>query len=81
MKLFVFSLAWAFALLASSLASAATVELTFKVQNKTIKRLCHERVIVTVNRHLPGPQINVREGDTVIVHVFNEAPYNITIHW
>ncbi|XP_061339666.1 laccase-7-like [Gastrolobium bilobum] len=81
MKLFVFTLAWAFALLASSLAFAATVEHTFKVQNKTIKRLCNERVIVTVNGHFPGPQINVREGDTVIVHVFNEAPYNITIHW
>ncbi|XP_061353968.1 laccase-7-like, partial [Gastrolobium bilobum] len=51
------------------------------VQNKTIKRLCNERVIVTVNGHFPGPQINVREGDAVIVHVFNEAPYNITIHW
>ncbi|KAJ1437302.1 Multicopper oxidase, type 1 [Sesbania bispinosa] len=77
----VFSVAWGFALLASSLASAATVEHTFKVQNKTIKRLCNERVIVAVNGKFPGPQINVREGDTVIVHLFNEAPYNITIHW
>ncbi|XP_057436868.1 laccase-7 isoform X2 [Lotus japonicus] len=51
------------------------------VQNRTIKRLCNERVIVTVNGLFPGPTINVHEGDTVIVHVFNEAPYNITIHW
>lgn len=53
----------------------------FQVQNKTIKRLCNERVIVAVNGQFPGPEINVREGDTVIVHVINESPYNITIHW
>ncbi|XP_061339643.1 laccase-7-like [Gastrolobium bilobum] len=81
MKLFVFWLACAFSLLASSLASAATVEHTFNVQNKTIKRLCKEQVIVTVNGLFPGPTISVREGDTVIVHVFNKSPYNITIHW
>ncbi|KAJ1419851.1 Multicopper oxidase, type 1 [Sesbania bispinosa] len=81
MKLLVFSVAWGFALLASSFASAATVEHTLKVQNKTIKRLCIKQVIVTVNGRFPGPQINVREGDTVIVHLFNDAPYNITIHW
>ncbi|TKY65926.1 Laccase-7 protein [Spatholobus suberectus] len=81
MKLFVSWLAWAFALLAFSLASAATVEHTFNVQNKTIKRLCNERVIVTVNGRYPGPKIDVREGDAVIVHVFNKSPYNITIHW
>ncbi|XP_027352757.1 laccase-7-like [Abrus precatorius] len=81
MKLFVFSLAWAFALLASSVASAATVDHTFKVQNMTIKRLCKEQVIVAVNGQFPGPTINVNEGDTVIVHVLNEGPYNITIHW
>ncbi|KAJ1437307.1 Multicopper oxidase, type 1 [Sesbania bispinosa] len=80
MKLFML-LASAFALLSSSFASAATVEHTFNVQNKTINRLCNERVIVTVNGDFPGPNINVREGDTVIVHVVNKSPYNITIHW
>ncbi|KAJ1416490.1 SGNH hydrolase superfamily [Sesbania bispinosa] len=38
-----------------------------KVQNKTMKRLCNKQVIVTVNGCFPGPRINVREGDTVIV--------------
>ena len=52
-----------------------------QVQNTTVKRLCKEQVIVTVNGHFPGPKINVREGDTVIVHLINEGPYNITIHW
>lgn len=52
-----------------------------QIQNKTVNRLCNEQVIVAVNGKFPGPTINVREGDTAIVHVFNEAPYNITIHW
>ncbi|WVZ08333.1 hypothetical protein V8G54_021679 [Vigna mungo] len=81
MKLFMLFLPWSFALLASSFASASVVERTFKVQNLTIKRLCNERVIVAVNGKFPGPNINVREGDTVIVHLLNEGPYDITIHW
>ncbi|WVZ16564.1 hypothetical protein V8G54_009546 [Vigna mungo] len=81
LELFAFSLACAFALLASSLASAAIVEHTFRIENTTIKRFCKEQVIVTVNGSFPGPTINVREGDTVIVHVINQGPYDITIHW
>ncbi|XP_047156425.1 laccase-7-like [Vigna umbellata] len=81
MKLFAFSLACAFALLASSLASAAIVEHTFRIENTTIKRFCKEQVIVTVNGSFPGPTINVSEGDTVIVHVINQGPYDVTIHW
>lgn len=80
MKLSVFWFAWAFALLVS-MASAATVEHTFIVQNKAVTRLCKERVIVTVNGLYPGPRIDVREGDAVVVHVINKSPYNITIHW
>lgn len=73
---------WAFALILSSfMASAATVEHTFLVENKTIKRLCNEQVIVTVNGLYPGPKLEVRDGDSVIVHVINNSPYNITIHW
>jgi len=53
----------------------------FQIQNTTIKRFCKEQVIVTVNGLFPGPTINVREGDTVIVHVLNEGPYDITLHW
>ncbi|KAG5037725.1 hypothetical protein JHK82_018536 [Glycine max] len=51
------------------------------VQNKAVTRLCKERVIVTVNGLYPGPRIDVREGDAVVVHVINKSPYNITIHW
>lgn len=34
-----------------------------------------------MNGRLPGPTINVHEGDTLIVHVNNKSPYNMTIHW
>ncbi|RDX99169.1 Laccase-7, partial [Mucuna pruriens] len=82
MKLFVCSLVWAFALtLASSLVHAAIVEHTFNVDNIPVQRLCQQQVITAVNGTLPGPTINVREGDTVVIHVLNKSPYNITIHW
>ncbi|XP_038702377.1 laccase-7-like [Tripterygium wilfordii] len=65
----------------STLASAAIVEHYFHVQNLTLNRLCREQVITAVNGKFPGPTIRVHEGDTVIVHVLNKSPYNITIHW
>ncbi|KAA8518976.1 hypothetical protein F0562_016250 [Nyssa sinensis] len=77
----VFLLACAIVLLASSFASADIVEHSFHVQNLTVKRLCHTQVINAVNGSLPGPKIRVREGDTLVVHVFNKSPYNLTIHW
>ncbi|KAK7390425.1 hypothetical protein VNO78_25730 [Psophocarpus tetragonolobus] len=83
MKRFVFSLAWAFALVlaSSSLARATVVEHTFNVEDVSIQRLCRSQVITAVNGTLPGPTINAREGDAVIVHVFNKSPYNLTLHW
>ncbi|KAK9283738.1 hypothetical protein L1049_011988 [Liquidambar formosana] len=77
----VFLLGCALALLACSIASADIVEHSFHVQNLTVRRLCHEQVITAVNGSLPGPTIVVREGDTLVVHVFNKSPYNLTIHW
>ncbi|XP_051131007.1 laccase-7 [Andrographis paniculata] len=43
--------------------------------------LCKRQVISAVNGMLPGPTIHVNEGDTLIVHVFNKSPHNLTIHW
>lgn len=74
-------LACTLTLLASSTAFAAIVEHSFHVQNLTVRRLCHEQVITAVNGSLPGPEIRVKEGDTIVVHVFNKSPYDITIHW
>ncbi|CAK7333605.1 unnamed protein product [Dovyalis caffra] len=76
-----FWLTFALVLLASSVASAAIVEHSFHVQNLTVRRLCSEQVVTAVNGSLPGPTLRVREGDTLIVHVFNMSPYNLTIHW
>ncbi|KAI6698375.1 hypothetical protein NL676_018494 [Syzygium grande] len=77
-----FLLASAFALVVmSSTASAAVVEHTFNVENVTVRKLCQQHVITAVNGALPGPTIRVTEGDTLVVHVFNMSPYNVTIHW
>ncbi|KAL5722774.1 laccase [Ranunculus cassubicifolius] len=70
-----------FLLLFSSIASAATVEHTFNVGERTFRRVCGRQVKTVVNGSLPGPTVKVREGDTLIVHVLNNSPYNITIHW
>jgi len=51
------------------------------VEDISVQRLCRQQVITAVNGTLPGPTINAREGDTVVVHVFNKSPYNLTIHW
>ncbi|KAJ8899698.1 hypothetical protein K2173_019396 [Erythroxylum novogranatense] len=69
------------ALLSSSMAAAAIVEHTFEVKNLTVRRLCNEQVVTAVNGSVPGPTIRVREGDTLVVKVINNSPYNMTIHW
>lgn len=33
------------------------------------------------NGHVPGPTLEVREGDSVIVHFHNELPEPTTVHW
>ncbi|KAG9453248.1 hypothetical protein H6P81_006152 [Aristolochia fimbriata] len=68
-------------LLLSTMASAAIVKHTFHVGNLTLEPLCKEQVVVAVNKQLPGPTILAQEGDTLVVDVFNESPYNITLHW
>ncbi|CAI9098360.1 OLC1v1034992C1 [Oldenlandia corymbosa var. corymbosa] len=65
----------------STFASAAVVEHQFEVKDVTVNRLCKDRTITTVNGNLPGPTLLVREGDTLVIHVTNKSPYNITLHW
>ncbi|KAL0918052.1 hypothetical protein M5K25_010040 [Dendrobium thyrsiflorum] len=67
--------------LCSSSAQAAVVEHTFNVGNLTVERLCKERVITAVNGELPGPTIRAHDGDTIVVHLVNQSPYSITVHW
>ncbi|CAN6170479.1 unnamed protein product [Urochloa humidicola] len=64
-----------------TLADAAIVEHTFHVGNLSVVRLGQSQVITAVNGQFPGPKIEARDGDTVVVHVVNGSPYNISIHW
>ncbi|KAL5666912.1 hypothetical protein ACJX0J_019133, partial [Zea mays] len=51
------------------------------VSQVNLTRLCKETLVTVVNGQLPGPAIEVTEGDSVVVHVVNRSPYNMTIHW
>ncbi|TKW15151.1 hypothetical protein SEVIR_5G217600v4 [Setaria viridis] len=61
--------------------AVAVVEHTFVVSQVNMTHLCKETLVTVVNGQLPGPPIEVTEGDSVAVHIVNESPYNITIHW
>ncbi|KAF6993188.1 hypothetical protein CFC21_010115 [Triticum aestivum] len=65
----------------SSLINLICLLIAF-VGNLSISQLCQpNRIITAVNGQLPGPTIRAREGDTVVVHLVNESPYSMTIHW
>lgn len=46
-----------------------------------MSRLCRERSIMTVNGQFPGPALEVKEGDSLVVRVINRGDYNVTVHW
>jgi laccase len=46
-----------------------------------VRHLCKETLVTVVNGQLPGPAIEITEGDSVAVLLVNTSPYNITIHW
>ena len=52
-----------------------------QVSQVNMTRSCKETLVTVVNEQLPGPAIEVTQGDSVAVHVVNMSPYNITIHW
>ncbi|TKW02103.1 hypothetical protein SEVIR_8G223000v4 [Setaria viridis] len=62
-------------------AMASVVEHTFVVRQVKMTHLCKETLATVVNGQFPGPAIEVTEGDSVTVHVVNQSPYNLTIHW
>ncbi|PON90174.1 Laccase [Trema orientale] len=74
-------LASSLALLASSMASAEVVEHFLYIKNLTVNHLCNDQIVTSANESVPGPTISVHEGDTLVVHVLNQSPYNISIHW
>jgi laccase len=55
--------------------------LHIQVGNLSVQRLGQSQVITAVNGQFPGPKIEARDGDTVVVHVVNLSPYNLSIHW
>ncbi|PAN16703.1 hypothetical protein PAHAL_3G078600 [Panicum hallii] len=62
-------------------AASAIVEHTFVVSQMNMTHLCKETLVTVVNGQVPGPTIEVTEGDSVTIHVVNKSPHNITIHW
>jgi laccase len=52
-----------------------------QVSQVRMTHLCKETLVTVVNGQLPGPAIEVTEGDSLAVHVVNKSPHNITIHW
>ncbi|TKW17744.1 hypothetical protein SEVIR_5G388000v4 [Setaria viridis] len=67
---------------AAVLAHAATVEHTFNVATLCWPRISQPGdVSITAVDGVPGPVIEAYEGDTVVVHVINDSPHNVTIHW
>ncbi|XP_072996546.1 laccase-3-like [Typha latifolia] len=53
----------------------------FIVQETPVKRLCKTHNIITVNGQFPGPTLEVKNGDTLVINVVNKAKYNVTMHW
>ncbi|KAF8672969.1 hypothetical protein HU200_049037 [Digitaria exilis] len=51
--------------------TAAVVEHTFVVSQINMTHLCKKTPVTVVNGQLPGPTIEVMEGDSVIVHLIN----------
>ncbi|KAG0503235.1 hypothetical protein HPP92_003307 [Vanilla planifolia] len=63
------------------LANAEVHYHDFIVRAKSVKRLCKTREIITVNGQFPGPTLQVRNGDSLVIRVVNHAKYNVTLHW
>ncbi|KAJ7549818.1 hypothetical protein O6H91_07G070600 [Diphasiastrum complanatum] len=53
----------------------------FKIEYANVSRICHSKVLVSVNGQFPGPTVYAEEGDRVVVKVTNNVQSNVTIHW
>jgi FtsP/CotA-like multicopper oxidase with cupredoxin domain len=69
-------------MLASRLHAQRTVELSLTAAPARLSLLPGKTTdVYAYNGSVPGPTIEAREGDRVIVHFKNELPYPSTIHW
>ncbi|KAL4296446.1 hypothetical protein GQ457_12G030240 [Hibiscus cannabinus] len=75
-----FAILLLFAFLAS-FADAAVHFHEFVIEAKPVKRLCRTHSTITVNGQFPGPTLEVRDGDTLVIKAINRARYNVTLHW
>ncbi|XP_021909821.1 laccase-13-like, partial [Carica papaya] len=67
-----------------SLASFAVAEThyhEFVIEERPVKRLCKTHGRITVNGQFPGPTLEVRDGDSLVITAINKAQYNVTLHW
>ncbi|XP_031497903.1 laccase-3-like [Nymphaea colorata] len=53
----------------------------FVVQETPVKRLCKTTDVITVNGQYPGPLIEVRTGDQLVITAINMCKYDVTLHW
>uniref|UniRef100_A0A1D1Y305 Laccase n=1 Tax=Anthurium amnicola TaxID=1678845 RepID=A0A1D1Y305_9ARAE len=58
-----------------------TLDYVYNITETSYTRLCETKNILTVNGLYPGPTIYAHRGDTVVVHVYNLASINVTLHW
>nr|CAB3450231.1 unnamed protein product [Digitaria exilis] len=71
----------AFGVAATPVQASRTHHYDFFIRETNVTRLCHEKAVLAVNGQFPGPTINARKGDVVVVNVYNQGHKNITIHW
>lgn len=59
-----------------------TVEVNLTAESKRLSmRPGTTTDVFTYNGSIPGPTLEMREGDSVIVHFYNHLPEETTIHW
>ncbi|CAO2039467.1 unnamed protein product [Urochloa humidicola] len=62
-------------------AASRTNHYDFVITETKVTRLCREKTVLAVNGQFPGPTIQARRGDVVVVNVHNQGYKNITLHW
>ncbi|CAL4968488.1 unnamed protein product [Urochloa decumbens] len=62
-------------------AASRTNHYDFFITETKVTRLCREKSVLAVNGQFPGPTIEARRGDVVVVNVHNQGHKNITLHW
>ena len=63
-------------------SAAGTVEVTLTAQARQRELVDGlETDVFAYNGRIPGPTLEVREGDRVIIHLRNELPEETTVHW